>query len=245
MPGDRIHIDEQVLRRNVLAYLRSPAGRRVVAWFEPSITMAVLATVVMCGLGLCLLPTVIGTRSGLRILWNVVTLKAFSSSGREVQGDLEKLRPLIAHSIMIGPTGRYALALGSFSPTTARSADWLAQKAASLASVHIGDDAWEGAEHTALRDLLRDDVFRRNRRRRLPEPYAEGHNVLLFDVDLFVFDENISGRCDCQATGASVLMAFVANYGKQELNGESGEIHAIPWSVVNEAVHISSSPGLT
>lgn len=231
MNHDRIFIDEPLLRRNALAFLRSPGGQPVLEMFDFTFGMCLVLAAIACCIGLCLLPTIIWTIAGLQSLWYVLKLEPFEPMWNNPKQKPELLVPLICHGIIIGPDGKHALALGTFRSPSEYSVDWLARKAAFFAAVYLKDDEASGPEHEELRKLLEDDTYRPHRRRRVPEPYAEGMDLLLFDVEV----DAAQAR---ETPYETAMFAFVADYGDKEKKGEKGEIAAIPWYVVNDAVQI-------
>lgn len=231
MSHDRIFIDEPTLRRNVQAYLRSPGGQPILEMFDFTLGMCLVLAAIACCIGLCMLPTIIWTIAGLKSLWYVLKLEPFEPWWNNPKHKPELLVPLICHGVIVGPDQTHALALGTFRPPAEYSIDWLARKADFLASVYTRRDAGSGPEHAALWKLLHDDIYHPHRRRRVPEPYAEGLDLLLFDVEV----EANQARATPYNTA---MFAFVADYGDQENRGEKGEIAMIPWYVVNDAVRV-------
>jgi len=70
---------------------------------------------------------------------------------------------------------------------------------------------------------MKDDVYRPHRRRRVPEPHAEGRSLWLFEVRLDRKEVYFDGSDD-------TLIACVVTPGTE------GVIHQIPWWVVKYAV---------
>jgi hypothetical protein len=138
----------------------------------------------------------------------------------------ERLAPLIGHGIIIGPDQRHALVLGTFAPAASCSPDWLSQLAAWLGQVYSGS-AGDVPAHQELHALLRDDNYRPDRRRRVPAAYAGGHELYLFDVELNPSESFVSPN-------GTPLFAFAAE------PGEKGEIAALPWYVVQDAVRVAA-----
>jgi hypothetical protein len=170
-----------------------------------------------------MLPTIIWTLAGLKAIWSVLKMEPFSTKD-DPRKHPERLVPLIAHGIIIGPDRKHALALGTFLPTSEYSVDWLAKQAAWLGQVYAMPEP--PGEFRALWELLRDDSFRPYRRRRVPEPDAGGKELYLFDVEI-----DPSQAID--TPHRTILFAFVAD------PGEKGEIMQLPWSVTQGAVRIA------
>jgi hypothetical protein len=221
--ADHIHIDDARLRSNLQAFLRTPAAEPIFEEFDTPWWLCLLGAIILLIAGLCMLPTIIWTLNGLEALWSVLKLEQFKPLGDNPRQHPEKLVPLIAHGIIIGPDQKHALALGTFAPSSTYSANWLAAKAAWLGELYSEDEP--SPEDKPVWDLLRDDTFHPYRRRRLPEPHAEGKELYLLDVEVHPGE----GQETPQGT---VLFAFVAE------PGEKGEIAPLPWSATQGAVFV-------
>jgi len=230
MDADRIFIDETILRRNVLAFLRSPAAEPVYEELEIPWWLCLIGAVIMLIAGMCMLPTVVWTLAGLQALWSVARLEQFQPLWNHPRNKPEALIPLICAGIIIGPDGKHALALGTFLPPSKYSMDWVAKKALAFGDLYITGEAETPADEPLLK-LLRDDTYRPSRRRPVPEPHAEGAPLLLFDVEVTAQE----GR---ETPYDVVLFAFVAEPGRKADDGERGDIVNIPWRVVDEGVQI-------
>ncbi|MBX6316063.1 MAG: hypothetical protein IRY99_24595 [Isosphaeraceae bacterium] len=79
------------------------------------------------------------------------------------------------------------------------------------------------ADDEPMVKLLRDDIYRRNRRRRVPEPQAEGRELYLFDLQI---DEQEIGL----GPSGGILVACLAT------RGDDGVIKQIPWAAVDGTV---------
>ncbi|WP_425615080.1 hypothetical protein NA78x_004969 [Anatilimnocola sp. NA78] len=225
----QIHIDGPLLRQKVLTYLRSDVGKSTLEMFDITFVDCLLITAVTLVMGICLLPTIVFTLVAIKCLWSVLTLEAFASLGKKLSDQPEKIVPLIMHGIIIGPDRKHALALGTFMPPEQYSATWLARKAELFASIYANRDVGADAQYDELRTILRDDTFRSDRRRRVPARFAEGKDLLLFDI--------VIDTTETMATAdGDVLHSFVGEYGPPEDRGEKGSIQRIPWGVVSEAV---------
>jgi hypothetical protein len=224
MPTDRIQIDDARLRQNLQAYLRTPAAEKVFEEFDTPWWLCLIGAMILLVAGLCMLPTIIWTLAGLKALWSVLKLEQFSVLKDNPRQHPEKLVPLIAHGIIIGPDQKHALALGTFLSSNEYSVDWLARQAAWLAEVYSEPEP--PAEFSELWNLLRDDTFHPYRRRRVPEPDAGGKELYLLDVE-------VDPREAIESPHETILFAFVAE------PGEKGEIMQLPWSVTQGAVRIA------
>lgn len=225
MSNDRVQIDEAALKKSALTFLRSPAAERIYEEFDTPWWLCLIGAVILLVAGVLMLPTIIWTVAGLRAIWSVVRLEQFSVLSKNPRKNPESLRVLICHGITIGPDQRHALVLGDFRSSSEYSVDWLARKAAFLGKLYR--EGPSRPEDESLYSLLRDDTYRPYRRRRVPEPHAEGTELFLFDVELDVSE----GRTTPFET---ILFAFVAT------PGEKGEIMQVPWDVANDAVHMKS-----
>jgi hypothetical protein len=232
MHGECIFIDEAILRRNVLAFLRSPAAESVYEELEIPWWLCVIGAMIMLIAGLCMLPTIVWTLAGLQVLWSVVRLEQFQPLWNHPRKNPEALIPLICAGIIIGPDGKHALALGTFLPPSKYSMDWLAKKALAFGDLYIAGEAETPADEPLLK-LLQDDTYRPSRRRPVPEPHAEGAPLLLLDVE-------VSAQEGRETPYDVVLFAFVAEPSRKVDDGEKGDIVNIPWAVVNEAVQVIS-----
>ena len=220
---DRIRINDELLSRNMQAFLRSPGGRSVLETFDMSLGMCLAAGVFLGCMGLCMVPTIIWTLAGLQTLWAVARLQFLEPMYDNAAKHPERLVPLIAHLVIVGPDQKHALALGSFLPSQRYSVDWLAQLARWFGEVYVGKAA-DLENHAELYTLLHDDTYHPDRRRRVPERYAGGHELYLLDVEVNPREAQVSPF-------GTPLFAFAAE------PGEKGEIAALPWFVVKDAVH--------
>jgi hypothetical protein len=218
-------IDDTALRRDVLAHLRSPASENVYAAIEVSWWVCALGAALMACAGLCMLPTVIWTIAGLRALWSVFKLEQFNVPNPRLHP--EKLVPLIAYGIIIGPDKRHGLVLATFSSQSQYACNWMAEKASQFAELYAQSKArTNDSRDEALCALLRDDIYDPARRRRVPEPNAQGADLWLLDVEVDPQQMQIW-------PDKAALFAFIAE------PGERGDVVQIPWSVVANAVRIS------
>lgn len=224
MNGDRITIDEAALRRNLQAFLRSPAAEPVYEELEIPFYVCLLGAVLLLVVGTCMLPTVIWTLAGLQAIWSVLKLEPFKPAFDNPRKRPESLVPLICHGIIIGPDRKHALVLGTFLSPARYSADWLAQKAAHFGQLYSGE-ATPASHDAELLAQLRDDVYRPGRRRRVPASHSDGTELLLFDVEVNPYESQ-------ETPFDTVLFAFVAE------PGEKGDTVNIPWKVAQDAVRI-------
>jgi hypothetical protein len=222
--ADRIRINDELLSRNLQAFVRSPQGRSVLEPFDMTFGECLAITCLLGCMAMCMVPTIVWTLAGLQTLWGIMRLKSFEPMYDNAARQPEKLRPLIGHGIIIGPDQVHSLVLGTFLPATAYSPDWLNQMARWLGEVYAGKASQAG--HEQLYELLHDDSYRPDRRRRLPAKYENGLELYLFDVEVKL-TESIPTPYE------TLLFAFVAE------PGEKGGIAAVPWFVAKDAVTVS------
>ncbi len=215
-------IDHPRLRSLVARHLRSPEAAPVYDEFHVPWALGAALTAGALVAGNFLIPTLVGTRLGLQLIWFAIRGKAFDSRGKHLRDDPDRLRPLITHGIIIGPGG-HGLVLGSFDPAVDADTTFLAERAALLANLYA--EGPESPEDQAALTLLRDDTYQRNRRRAVPEPQAGGRALTLFDLK--IDDEQIG-----VGPGGGILVACVAT----PPDDPDALIVQIPWSVIADAV---------
>jgi hypothetical protein len=216
-----MYIDRQQLGRNVQAFLQGPDGGALLAQSRPSVAEGLVVTAIALSVGCILLPTIIWTINGLKMIGYALSLKAFSEGDkRDAFNDPSRLVPLLAHGIIIGPHG-HALLLATFDPNAEQDVGRLAGIAGQLANLYSNGPTRPQDE--AMHQLLRDDVFQEHRRRRVPAPYADG-------VELYLFDAFIDKAKIGWTSGGIPLVACVAT------PGEEGVIAQVPWQVVAPAL---------
>lgn len=217
-----MRIDHPKLRSLVARYLRTPESEPVYDEFEVPPALSAALTFVALVAGSVLVPTLIGTRFGLKLIGFAIRGEAFDSRGKHLRAEPDRLRPLIAHGIIIGPSG-HGLVLGSFDTRVEANTEFLAERAALLA--HLYAEGSDAPDDQAALALMRDDNYRRNRRRPVPEPQAQGRSLTLFDIKI---DPEQIGV----GPGGGILVACVAT-GPDDADPL---IVQIPWSVVADAV---------
>lgn len=223
MAREQLLIDDAALERNLQAFLRTPAGSEVRDSFDMPLWLCVFAGMMLFCAGMCLLPTIVWTLAGAQMLWALLRLEFLKPAWENGSRKPELLRPLIGYGIIIGPSGKYALVVGTFRPNREYSPTQIEELAEFLAGVYSGRN--EDPQHAALAELLRDDIHQANRRRRVPEPYAEG-------LELYLFDVEIDPHKVILTDAGTPLFLFAAE------PGEKGEIAQVPASVGAGAIHL-------
>jgi hypothetical protein len=205
MNDHKIVVDETVFRRNMAAFLKSPAAGKVFEELDTPWWLCGLGAVILFGAGVLMLPTIVWTKNGLKAIWSVLRLEQFSVLKDNPSRKPETLCALVAHGVIIGPDQKHALALGALTPGK-RTPDDLAQMAMRLANLYeVGPSR---PEEEPLVDLLRDDTFRPWRRRRIPESFAGG------DDELYLFDVEVDLQEGRSTPYETVMFAFVAKAGE-------------------------------
>jgi hypothetical protein len=223
MHSDRIQIDDTRLQANLQGFLRTPAGAAILDEFNTPFWLCLIGWLILLIAGMCMLPTIIWTLAGLQALWSVLKFEQFRALGDNPAKHPERLRAIIAPLIIIGPDRKHALALGTFLPPEQYSADWLAHQAAWFGQVYSSPS--EQAKAPELAALLKDDMYRPYRRRRVPERDSDRKELYLLDVEV----DPIEGH---ETPFEVVLFAFAAD------PGEKGEIMQLPWGVTQGAVSV-------
>jgi hypothetical protein len=228
-----MHVDELRLRQVVLTYLKSEAGRELLRKFGTTWIHALIFSAVAFVLAIFAIISIIFFVPGIRLMQCVFSGEFFRGIGRDFSHRPAELFPLIALGVMIGPDRKAALALGSFRPHGQQDFVRMSKLAQLLFEIYVGSGDGARPEHQAMRALMQADSYVPHRRRRVPEPYAQGMDLLLFDV--WLQDEIET----CETPLGHVAMSFVADIGKPEDEGLAGEINSIPWSVVAPAVYFN------
>src|SRR5947209_19003612 len=128
MEKDSVGTDRKRLDEAVYQYLRSPEGANVIDEFVFPFGLKVIGTGLSLLGGLILLPTIVKTRLGLKLIWYALSLTPFrKDESRQFRKDPSPLHALIASSIIIGPDGRHGLVLGTFDREVEQDLDLLAR----------------------------------------------------------------------------------------------------------------------
>jgi len=215
-------IDQGKMAKDVSEWLKTAAGKKLLDDMSGSFVVDLLLTVISFVLGVFLTATIFKAGTGLSLIWSAITLQHFGTSGPNVQSRPELLTPIVLHPIISGPEGHSA-ALGTFDRRVMQDVDRMGQMAQYLGKLYADDNA--SPDERELQKLMRQDQFRNNRRRLVPEPWAKGAEIWIFDI---LLDHS---ECALQ-TRDHALCAAVA------MEGPKGSIRQIPWSVVADAVTI-------
>ncbi len=226
-----MQLDYQKLRNSTQQFLSSPASAPVWEEFENSVLFNLVGTMLMSVVGFVLLFTIIFTKLGFDILrgmfLSVVTLEVFRNQRKELQRHPEKIFPILAASIIVGPQG-HGLILGTLDGKTQQDLALLARKAKELSALYI--DGTSDSADQSLYAMLRDDTYHPQRRRQLPKSHAEGHELLLFDVEI---DERKVILTDDECVW---VVCVATENGVDEEGGPRGDIIQIPSAVAEPAL---------
>jgi hypothetical protein len=217
-----MNINRPTLNRRVAIFLRSPGAGPIFDEIETSFALRLIATAIGLVFAFVAMLTIVWIPRGVRALWGILQGCTLHDPWGHLRREPEGLYPLIAYGIIIGPQG-YGLVLGTFDEKVEREPEFLASKSCELARLYAKGGG--NPHEEAIVELLQDDAYRRNRRRRLIEPQAERRALYLFDMHIDK-DQAHRGPRD------SVLVACVAT------PGDEGVIQQIPWRIVNDSVTV-------
>jgi hypothetical protein len=224
MSQTTIFVDDALLRQRLHAYLRTPQAEPIWDELTTSFGICLFGNLLLLVIHTIQLFTIRWTLDGLKGLWTIVTLQNFRPMWETSRKHPERIHPLLAAGIIVGPDGKHALALGTFQPSSSYSVDWLAAKAAYFGNVYC--DGATNASEEPLFALLHDDTYRAYRRRPVPEAYTDG-------VELYLFDVEVDLHQSFPITAETRLFLFATNKP-----GESGIIAMVPWAVADEAITV-------
>lgn len=220
MRGDSIQIDQKRIRSNFREYIQSVKGDHVCEHFDTSLASRAFGALFALIIGLILVITIVKAADGLKTLFYVFSLQWLRGEP-SVRDNPDSLKLFIGYLVIIGPDDVHSLALGTFVSPDEYSADRTSQMASKLGKLYASDKPT--AEDEPTWKLLRDDVFISQRRRKLPEPWADGKEFYLFDVEV-----NLK-----QVQGEKPKALFAAS------GEESGLIMQLPWSLAKDAVTVA------
>lgn len=216
-----MRINEPLLREGLRHYLNSSDSAPLRATIGLSLLMGIALSIFIGCFGLLLVPTIIWTWEGLRMIWSAATLDIYRvDKGNERLKNPKMLKFLVAHVIIIERHG-FSLAIGSFDPDQDRVFPILARLSREFAELYM-----QGPKTRSDLDMvqmLRDVSFQRDRRPRLvPMSHAGDLDLYLFDLAL-----DLSGVYDA---GCTTLVACIAD--------ERKNLVQVPWSYVAPAIEI-------
>lgn len=220
-PNNLMSVDQSRLRADAVAYLRSPKAKAMLADNEISFLTSIFICFVVIIAGLLLILTIKWSKIGVGLLVGGLTLAPIRERRSEFRRHPDRVKPLICHGVIM--KGELGLVLGSLADPDHRQ----------LASVakQLGEIYTRGPSHAnekQIFDLLRDDAYHPQRRRKLPDPFSGYADFVLFDVQLPYGVGALSPY-------ASTLHAFVTT------EEDDGKMMQIPWDVVGDAVHFSEA----
>ena len=222
-----ITLDENAFRERLQAFLRTSYSEEVWETLAAGGAEHVAANVLYLIAGVFQLFTIIWTWSGIKTIWAVVSGRVSSELKKSnvTRDTPEKIHPLLAACIIIGPDRKHALGLGTFQATSTYTFNWLAQRAEYFGRLYA-----DGAQHSsegAMVALLKDDMYEPYRRRAVPEPFAEGVELYLIDIEV--------------DPGQVILTPFPFFAFAATDPGPSGLIAAVPKAVAEGALRYSNA----
>ncbi|MCG8583976.1 MAG: hypothetical protein MI757_04605 [Pirellulales bacterium] len=220
------------LRRDVSAYLQSPESADVWKPTGHGVIFNLGLLMVLWTAGLLMMCTIILILPGLKLLRAVLvslfTLRAFRSTRSVLPKQPERLRPILAASVIVGPSG-FGLVLGALSDRTQENLDLLARKASEMADLYLEGDL--KGESAAVVKMLHDDAYNVNRRRLVPDSHSEGHDLLLFDIEID-HEEVYFSSSDDDACGWVLCVVTDESQGIKP----TGKIRQLPWHVAESSI---------
>jgi hypothetical protein len=179
-----IKVDENLFRERLQAFLRSSYSEVVWATLTTGGTEHFAVNGLYLFAGFIQLFTVIWTWNGMKMIWAVLSGKV--SAGIEnctvTRATPEKIHPLLAACIIIGPDRKHALGLGTFQKPNTYTFDWLAERAEYFGRLYA--DGPQHSSEESMVALMKDDMYEPFRRRRVPEPFAGGVELYLLDIEV-------------------------------------------------------------
>ena len=175
-------LDENVFRERLQAFLRTSHSEEVWGILAAGTSEHMIINGLLLVVGFVQLFTILWTWAGIKKIWVVITGKASAgiNRGNVTRATPEKIHPLLAACIIIGPDRKHALGLGTFQPTSTYTFEWLAQKANYFANLY--SEGSSDPREQPMVALMKDDMYDDYRRRRVPEPFADGKELYLLDI---------------------------------------------------------------
>jgi len=210
-------IDPATLRSQFDQYLRTDSGRAWISDVGYPGWLLLLVAPIQAFCGYLLLFTIVRIPLGLRWIAAGFTFRLYRESLRkQIQESVDELQVLPACGIIIGPSGA-ALVLASSTPI---EIDLLSQLAADFGELYSTERPSAGSKE--LWNLLRDDVYQPNRRRRVPAVNSSGHTLWLLDIQLKL-DE-------CGEWANQPLLGVAMTPGKTGVHVQ------VPWDAIRSAI---------
>lgn len=224
-------LDYDQLRFNVQQYLASPASERVWKEFENSVLFNVVGSFILFIIAAVLVCTIVFARIGFDMMRGLfksfITLEVFRNQRKKLQGEPDRIIPLVAAGIILGRQG-HGLVLGSFSPKSKCDLALIGRKSTELSKLYTDGSKLDFDQ--PMLSILRDDTYIHNRRRAIPYSHSEGSDLVMFDIELEPNDAFLADDV--------VWVACVATTNEGGVDGEPprGAIVQIPWSVAASAM---------
>lgn len=174
--GDAIQVDDERFRQSWHQFLKHPASIPVREELETSWALCFIGWFILLIAGRIMLVTIRWTLNGLKALWSVITFEPFGALRDNPSRNPDAYQPILAFGIIIGPDQKHALALSTFRPSREVSLDRIARTAGELGVLYVGGS--DDPKDAETFELLRDDAYRPCRRRKLPEAYAQGQDLV-------------------------------------------------------------------
>lgn len=213
-------INRPLLQRHVVQFLKSDEAEPIFGEIETSLLMRLIATVIVLVIAVISILSIVGARNGFLALGALLKGETLRDPHGGLRNSPDQLRPIIAHGIIMGPHG-HAIVLGTFDESIESDREYFAAKSLELGNLY--QKGCRSPRDKEIVKLLKDDIYRPNRRRRVPESHADGRSLWLFDVRLKREDVYFDGSDD-------TLIACVVTPGTE------GIIEQIPWHVAKYAV---------
>lgn len=219
-------IDPATLRSQFDQYLRTDSGRAWISDVGYPGWLLLLVAPIQAFCGYLLLFTIVRIPLGLRWIAAGFTFRLYRESLRKrIQEKVDELQVLPACGIIIGPSGA-ALVLASSTPI---EIGLLSQLAADLGELYSAERPSAGSKE--LWNLLRDDVYQPNRRRRVPAANSSGHTLWLLDIPLKL-DE-------CGEWADQPVLGVAMTPGKTGVHVQ------VPWDALRRAIPKPSDPDVS
>jgi hypothetical protein len=174
-----MRIDPRDLRKEFKSFLETQAGEKWLATVGSPDWLLLVGCTMQVFFGLLLIPFIVLIPLAFRLIASGITLRPLRDSVRKrIYPNFETLAVIPACGIIVGPTG-HGLLLGSFSTIESSELIALSQRFG-----RMYQDGSDVPQEGPMLKLLRDDEFQKQRRRRVPERFAPGKELFLFDMHI-------------------------------------------------------------